>query len=121
MEMELKIIELASEYKNNRDAFLRVRAKTKKKVRDFQEWLENYHLRKNNIIENEKRFFSFCERCEEIILFECRDFNLAWKFALKCRCERVRERMEKNMRNKIERHKKFIKEKEVENEMQRLF
>lgn len=59
MEVELKIIELASEYKNNRDAFSRIKPKTKKKVRDLQEWLENHHLQKSNIIESEQRFFSF--------------------------------------------------------------
>ena len=56
---ELKILELAKEYKENRDAKMRVRAKTKKKIRAFEQWLCDYHLVKSDIMDGEKSFLNF--------------------------------------------------------------
>lgn len=121
MEMDLKITEIAKEYKENRDAFMRVRQKTKKKVRNFERWLHEVHLKKDNIIDAEKKYFDFCDFCKEIMFFRCYDFNLAWEFTIPCRCERTLEAEEKSMRERIKKHKKFQKELENDEKMPRLF
>lgn len=121
MEMELKIAELAKEYKENRDAFMRVRPKTKKNVRGFENFLFHSHLKKNDIMETEKKYFDFCDFCKEIMFFRCYDFNLAWEFTIPCRCERTLEAEEKSMRERIKKHKKFQKELENDEKMPRLF
>lgn len=113
---ELKILELAKEYKENRDAYMRVRAKTKKKVRAFEQWLCDYHLVENDIIASEKKFFEFCSYCKEPFYFECREFDLSWHFEIECRCERAKKKLENEMRERIEERKKRSKY-----EVQRLF
>lgn len=121
MEMELKIAELAKEYKENRDAFMRARPKTRKKIRAFEKYLFESCLSKSNIIASEKKYFDFCDFCKEIMFFRCYDFNLAWEFTIPCRCERTLEAEEKSMRERIKKHKKFQKELENDEKMPRLF
>ena len=103
---ELKILELAKEYKENRDAYMRVRAKTKKKIRAFEQWLCDYHLVKSDIMDSEQKYFDFCDYCKEPIYFACHDFNLSWSFEIECRCERARQKLAKEMRERIKEHKK---------------
>lgn len=77
MEMELKIVEIAKEYKENRDAFMRVRPKTRKKIHAFEKYLFESRLSKSNIIASEKKYFDFCDFCKEIMFFRCYDFNFS--------------------------------------------
>lgn len=114
--MELKIEELAEEYKKNRDDYMRVRAKTKKKVRVFESFIKSNHLKKDDIIENERKFFEFCDFCKEAFYFECREFSLSWRFYIECKCDRAKNKLEKEMRERIKKNKK-----ECKYEVQRLF
>ena len=106
MEMELKIQELAYEYKNERNAFMQVNPKTKKKIREFEKWICEHHLKKDNIIASEQKFFDFCAYCKEALFFRCYEYNLAWEFEIECRCERIKNAELQQMRTRIERHKK---------------
>lgn len=121
MEMELKIAELAKEYKENRDAFMRVLPKTRKKIRAFEKYLFESRLSKSNIIASEKKYFDFCDFCKEIMFFRCYDFNLAWEFAIACKCERTRENEQSKMRDRIKRAKKYEKDLNDAEKLQRLF
>lgn len=113
---ELKILELAKEYKENRDAYMRVRAKTKKKIRNFERWLTDNHLTRDDIIESERLFFEFCNFCKEVSYFKCLEFNLSWSFELDCKCSRTRKELENDMKERIKKHREGAKY-----EMQRLF
>lgn len=113
---ELNILELAKELKENRDAHMRVRPKTKKKIKAFVDWLIDFHLTKDDIVESEKRFFKFCDYCQEILQFECREFDLCWSFETDCKCERIKKAMEKDMKERIKKHREGAKY-----EVQRLF
>lgn len=115
--MDMKIKVLAEECVTNRDEHMRVRSKTKKKIRAFEDWLASAHLRKKDIIEAERHYFSFCKHCKETSYFECRDYELNWRFEIECRCERVKKQMEKDMKERIERYKREARGYEV----QRLF
>lgn len=106
MEMELKIQELAYEYKNERDASMQVKPKTKKKIRAFAKWICDSHLKKENIIDSEKKYFDFCSYCKEIMFFRCYDYNLAWEFEVECWCENIKKTEQQIMNKRIKEHKK---------------
>lgn len=109
MEMELKIKELAYEYKNEQNAFMQVKPKTKKKIRNFQKWILGHHLKKENIITSEQKFFDFCSYCGEALFFRCYEYGLDWEFEIECYCERLKKTAQKQMKQKIAEHKKAAK------------
>lgn len=117
--IELKIEELVYRYKNECDAFSRIRPKIKKEMRDFQQWLDEQHLKENDIIEHERIFFDFCSYCKETTCFHCHLPNFSWEFDIACKCEMLRLKNESEMEKRIAKSKKF--QKELENAMQRLF
>lgn len=105
MEMELKIKELAYEYKNERNAFMQVKPKTKKKIRSFEKWIWEHHLKKENIITSEQKFFDFCSYCGEALFFRCYEYGLDWEFEIECRCERIKNAEQDKMRERIKHHR----------------
>lgn len=106
MQMELKIRELAHEYKQKRNQFMQVKPSTKKKIMAFEKWLCDYHLTEVDIIDSEKKFFDFCHFCGEISFFHCYDYNLSWEFGIECRCERAKNAEQQQMKTRIEAHRK---------------
>lgn len=98
---ELKILDIAKEYSEACE-----RAKTKKKVRAFEQWMCDSHLVKSDIIESEQKFFLFCDYCNEPIYFKCLEFEMSWSFEIECKCEKTRQKLESEMRERIKEHRK---------------